>query len=341
MENHAARAFPAPPAGASGWPWMGPAPGFPPLMPSGAPWPKISVVTPNHNYARYLEATLRSVLVQGYPNLEYIVVDDGSTDGSRDIIRKYEPWIARFMPQENRGQAAAINRGMRESTGEILAWLNSDDMYLPWTFRTVAEIFASLPQAEWLVGQNSWWDAEGRQIAVKRVHRNVFNYLAGDYGWIQQESSFWRRSLWEKAGGALDERFRFQIDGELWCRFFRHAEPWHADPVLAGFRHHGVNRSKQNWDGTVAEMERATAALRDAAPAGARRRARVLSLLRRAGRILPWIDVDRIARSLLPALYRHADYRRAVFIDGKWAPGSAPFRFGDWRPGVRHWHSAV
>lgn len=332
MQSNASPPFPSPPDGAFGWPWMGPSPRWPETMPDGSAWPKISVVTPNFNYARFIEATIRSVLLQGYPNLEYIVVDDGSTDGSRNIIRRYEPWIAKYIPQENRGQVAAINRGMRESTGGIMAWLNSDDMYMPWTFRTAAEIFTDLPEVRWLVGQNSWWDGDGRHIASKPVHKNVYNFLLGDFGWIQQESVFWRRGLWDEAGGALNEEYRFQMDGELWCRFFTHDTLWHADPVLAGFRHHFDNRSQRNWSATIADMERALARLAADVSPRVTRDARTLGRVRALKKALPWVNVDRLVRPLLRRLYREADHRRVSFIGGKWVANSSPFTTGAWRP---------
>lgn len=330
--------FPPSPDGVYGWPWLGPSPRWPETMPGGVPWPKISIVTPNYNYARYLEATIRSVLIQGYPNLEYIVIDGGSTDGSADIIKKYEPWLAYWHTRKDRGHADAINSGMNRSTGEIMAWLNSDDMYMPWTFRTVAEIFSSLPEAHWLVGHNSWWDGEGRHIASKPVYKNVYNFLLRDFGWIQQESVFWRRGLWEKAGGAMNEDYRLLMDGELWCRFFALDTLWHADPVLAGFRHHFKNRSQLNWSGTISDMERAITRLAASVPERVARDARTLGRVRALKKALPWLNVDHLARRVFRRLYREADYRRVSFIEGKWVANSAPFTTGAWRPGIRHWY---
>ena len=112
------------------------------------PAPRISVVTPSFNQSAFLEETLRSVLDQGYPNLEYIVIDGGSTDASADIIRKHAGRITCWVSEKDQGQYDAINKGFARSTGEIMAWLNSDDKYLPWTFSVVGEIFASRPEVE-------------------------------------------------------------------------------------------------------------------------------------------------------------------------------------------------
>lgn len=341
MRSAAPETLPPPPEGVYGWPWMGASPRFPDTMPDGSPWPKISIVTPNYNYARFLEATIRSVLLQGYPNLEYLVIDGASTDGSVDCIKRYEPRLAYWHSRQDRGHADAINSGMRRATGEIMAWINSDDMYMPWTLRTVAEIFTALPEVTWLVGHNSWWDGEGRHIAVKRVHKNIYNFLLGDYGWIQQESVFWRRSLWEKAGGALNEEYRFQIDCELWCRFFLHADLWHADPVLGGYRSHPLVRTSRNMGKVRDEIRAAIGTLRGALPPGVSRNARTLRILERCRRVAPWLRVEAIGRAVFPGLYRDADYRRVSFIDGKWAANRAPFRAWVLAEGLSNWHSRI
>src|SRR3954447_3859663 len=127
--------------------------------------PKISVVTPSFNQAEYLEETLRSVLDQEYTNLEYIVIDGGSTDGSVDIIRRYEDRLAYWVSEPDQGQYDALNKGFARTTGEIMAWLNSDDKYLDWTFSSVAEAMSKLPEIEWLTSQfQFFWDQKGRAM---------------------------------------------------------------------------------------------------------------------------------------------------------------------------------
>jgi glycosyltransferase involved in cell wall biosynthesis len=212
--------------------------------------PRISVVTPSFNQGDFIEATLQSVTGQGYPNLEYVVIDGGSTDGSVDIIRGHEADLAYWVSEPDEGHAHAINKGFARTTGEIMCWINSSDMYYPWTLATIAEIFTQLPEVEWITGMGSMFDVRGGPRAVSSASGtfNVYDVLAGDYRWIQQESVFWRRSLWEQAGGRLDQRLPRTADFDLWLRFFRLAPFHHVQTVLGGFRVHG-DRLGDSGDG--------------------------------------------------------------------------------------------
>src|SRR5262245_11264512 len=123
--------LPPPPANKKGWPWTEECAQLPDRMPDGSEWPRISIVTPSYNQGAFLEETLRSVLLQGYPNLEYVVIDGGSRDCSVDVIKKYERWIRYWVSEPDRGQSHAINKGFEKTNGDILAYINSDDAYLP------------------------------------------------------------------------------------------------------------------------------------------------------------------------------------------------------------------
>jgi glycosyltransferase involved in cell wall biosynthesis len=202
-------------------------------------WPQISIVTAVRNGAHYIEDTIRSVVSQGYPNLEYIVVDGVSTDGTLDIIRKYEKEIAWWVSQPDKGVYDALNTGFARSTGDIMGWLNASDQLHIKSLFAVGSVFAAFPQVEWITGRPTGFNASGMIVLVKDLpHWSRYRFLAGANRYIQQESTFWRRGLWERAGGQLDSEYRDAGDCELWVRFFRHAQLHSVDALIGGFRPH-------------------------------------------------------------------------------------------------------
>ena len=217
-------------------------------------YPKISIVTPSFNQAQFLEETILSVISQNYPNLEYIIIDGGSTDGSVEIIKKYEKYLTYWVSEPDNGHGHALNKGFTKTTGEIMAWINSDDKYYPYTFSTVAEIFNKFSDINWIQGKNSWIDKSGRLKDVQFSFINIYSYLLYDYKWIQQESVFWRRSLWEKAGAFINGKIDLMVDGELWSRFFLSDDIWHLDLVISSFRSHEKNRSHTQIEKVYKEM---------------------------------------------------------------------------------------
>jgi glycosyltransferase involved in cell wall biosynthesis len=212
-------------------------------------WPKITLVTAVYNGEEYLEATIRSIVNQEYPNLEYIVVNDGSTDGTVEIIRKYERAVSCWFSQSNQGLYAALNAGFARSTGEIMGWLNSSDLLQVNGLFTVGSIFRELRDVEWITGRITKISATGMTIDVLPVRRwSRGRFLAGANKYIQQESSFWRRSLWERAGGKLSTEYRAEGDFELWVRFFRHAQLYSVNALIGGYRLHDDALSSSNMD---------------------------------------------------------------------------------------------
>ena len=229
--------------------------------------PRLSVVTPSYNQADFLEETLRSVLDQGYPGLEYFVVDGGSEDGSAAILGRYQDRLTGWTSGPDGGLYDALDKGFARTSGEVMGWLNADDLYLPGALEAVGEVFARFPQIEWLTTLHpAACDRESRRHRVRRLpgfHREAFErgeYVVGVNrvwsGWIPQESTFWRRSLWRRAGGRLDSGLEMAGDFELWARFFRHAELYGLERELAVFRRHAGQKTARDLPRYAAEARR-------------------------------------------------------------------------------------
>ena len=207
--------------------------------------PKISIVTISFNQGKYLEETIRSVLNQNYPNLEYIIIDGGSTDNSIEIIKKYADQITYWESEPDKGQYYAVEKGLNKCTGEIIAWINSDDKYLPMSFETVARVFNQFREVNWLMGIPGEFTEKGlpiNRISLPWARWSKYRYLTNDFQFIQQESSFWRRKVWEQAGSKMDESIKYAGDMELWARFFRNEKLYTVTSNLAGFRHRNENQ---------------------------------------------------------------------------------------------------
>jgi glycosyltransferase involved in cell wall biosynthesis len=200
-------------------------------------YPKISIVTPSFNSEKFLEQTIMSILAQDYPNLEYIIIDGSSTDNSLEIIRKYEKHLHYFVSEPDNGMYHALQKGFVRSSGDLMAWINSDDMYHPGSFLTVAEIFSSLKQVHWLQGTNCYFDKEGKTVQASAPRQfSKYHFYSGDFKWIQQESTFWTRDLWNRSGGRINENLRYAGDFELWLRFFRQEPLFLVNTLIGGFR---------------------------------------------------------------------------------------------------------
>jgi glycosyltransferase involved in cell wall biosynthesis len=199
---------------------------------------KISVVTPSFNHARFLERTVLSVLGQPYPDLEYLVVDGGSQDGSVEIIRKYADRLAYWVSEKDQGQTDAINKGFARASGDIFAWLNSDDTYMPGILPQVAEFFEKNPQAAAVYANANFIDEDDRMIRRFPAAQTDRGKLLRGYVHIPQQACFFRADLWRKVG-PLDPSYFFAMDYDLWVRLSREGELIYLpDRTWANFRLH-------------------------------------------------------------------------------------------------------
>jgi carbamoyltransferase len=200
--------------------------------------PKISIVTPSFNQSEFIERTLKSVLDQSYPNLEFYVQDGGSSDDTTDVLRRYSDHLTGWASCQDNGQSQAINVGFNKSSGEIMAWLNSDDILLPGALDYVAEYFTRHPEVDVVYGHRLLINHNDQQIGrwMMPAHDDAVLSWAD---FIPQETMFWRRSIWEKSGGHIDESFRFAMDWDLLLRFREAGARFVRLPrFLGGFRIH-------------------------------------------------------------------------------------------------------
>ena len=198
---------------------------------------RVSIVTPSFNQAPYLEATIQSVLSQDYPEIEYFIMDGGSTDGSLEIIRKYESRLAGWVSEPDKGQTDAINKGFARATGDVLAWLNSDDTYEPGAVRQALELLDHHPGCSLIYGDCNYIDETGRVIGRFPAAQTDYRRLRQGYVHIPQQASFFRADLVRRVG-QLDPSFYFAMDYDLWVRLAKMAPPLYVPHLWANFRLH-------------------------------------------------------------------------------------------------------
>ena len=237
--------LPEPKPNQIGWPWTEQTHSAFEQTPEFSKWPRISVVTPSYNQCEFLEATIRSVLLQNYPNLEYIVIDGGSTDGSLEIIKKYERYLAYWISEKDKGQSHAINKGFAIASGDILCWINSDDMLKPGSLHFVAQEIRETDENKWLVGSSELIDDSGHHLRIRSPKDIKYeNMFVWSMNWFPQQSTFWTRYMWESAG-PLDEDLHFAMDFALWLSMFNYASPTVTDRVLSSYRRYEDCKSIQ------------------------------------------------------------------------------------------------
>jgi len=217
--------------------------------------PLVSIITPSFNQAQFLEETIRSVLDQDYPCIEYILIDGGSADGSLEVIQRYAGRLARWVSEPDRGQTDAINKGFAWANGEILAWLNSDDTYLRGAVGEAVDYLVTHPEAGMVYGDANLIDKDGQVIGRFPAKQTDYRRLRRGYVHIPQQASFFRASLWKRVG-PLDPTFFFAMDYDLWIRLARLAPLLYTPRLWANFRLHSGGKSVVADDRCWPEMLR-------------------------------------------------------------------------------------
>jgi len=218
--------------------------------------PLVSVITPSFNQARYLEATIRSVIGQDYPRIEYIIVDGGSTDGSVDVIKKYQDKLSWWVSEKDKGQTDAINKGFNRAKGEILAWINSDDTYNPGAMGEAVKYLVNHPEVALVYADCNFIDEEDRIIGKFNSAQTDIRRLRRGYVHIPQQTMFFRAKYWKELG-PLDPSFYFAMDYDLWTRIAAHAPfKYLAGKTWANFRLHTSGKTIAADDRCWPEMLR-------------------------------------------------------------------------------------
>jgi len=218
--------------------------------------PLVSIITPSFNQARYIEATIQSVLGQDYPRIEYIIVDGGSTDGTIEMIKKYEGKLSFWVSEKDKGQTDAINKGFTRATGDILAWINSDDTYEPGAISAAVKCLQEHPEAGMVYADCNFINEDGRVIGKFGSAQTDYRLLRQGYVHIPQQTMFFRANLWKQVG-PLDPSFYFAMDYDLWTRLAARTElKYLPGQVWANFRLHTSGKTIAADDRCWPEMIR-------------------------------------------------------------------------------------
>ena len=254
------RELPPPPSGKTGWPWTEesvPSPNGD--EPAGGAPTRVSIITPSFNQGQFIEETIRSVLLQGYPNLEYFVIDGGSTDQTLDVIRKYEPWLAYWVSEPDNGQSHAINKGLRRVTGSIWGWINSDDLLMPGSLSLIADAHRQHPRALIAGDVLNFWTGSGKEELIRQseIELRKFVEFWNREGHWHQPGIFFPTYLLDEVG-LLDESLRYLFDYDLLCRALTVSPVHYLRQTVASFRLHDDSKTVSQGDLFLFELCRIT-----------------------------------------------------------------------------------
>jgi glycosyltransferase involved in cell wall biosynthesis len=264
---------------------------------------KLSIVTPSFNQGRFLEQTIQSVLNQDYAQLEYIIIDGGSTDESVEIIKKYEQHLAYWVSEKDRGQAHALNKGLERATGDLFAFINSDDLYLPGAFRAVVEHFRQNPSCEWLCGETILFGPERQTVlAPTRVPKTAAHALSWAYV-AAQPGMFWKREILREG---FQERWRYCFDNEMYARLLIRGHKCEYLPVpVAAYRYHAESKTVAEGELFDREFDEITEIYQKQLKGSQRRWTLGTLLLRRSSQASQTGDARASAKYLLRSLMVH------------------------------------
>jgi glycosyltransferase involved in cell wall biosynthesis len=244
--------LPKPASNAAGWPWTEESEQLPDAMPNGRPWPKVTIVTPVYNHEYFIEQTIRSVLLQGYPNYEHLIINDGSADGTLDVIARYEPWV-KCITQKNAGQSAALNRGFRMADGDLIGWQNSDDFYGPDNFKHGALGAAEFPEFEIYNGTaRGFWGDDFRPPWLSEVCEEFTQSGFLDGMCVMNQSMLFRRVIFER-GFFVKEDMHYAMDPDFFWRLSLAGFRYKLIPAMIGYyrQHKSAKSNSYNLRGDL------------------------------------------------------------------------------------------
>jgi glycosyltransferase involved in cell wall biosynthesis len=259
--------LPLAPTGKYGWPWTTETPSYTEAEDKNRDWPLISIVIPSFNQGGFIEETIRSILLQGYPNIELIIIDGGSHDNSKEIIQEYQKWISYWVSEPDKGQSHAINKGFKQCKGEVISWQNSDDIFFPGSFHNAIKEFDKDKKIDIVIGNINLIDVCSKILREKKFTRP--NYFSALYeGMVfSNQAAFWRSSLHRKVG-LVDESLHYAMDYDFFLRLLKYGNSKHISKVLGAYRYYPENKSWSHQSESGTEVKKVRSRYSRLSPSG-------------------------------------------------------------------------